>query len=231
MIAATVAQSKQHVYEAPLDRVLEDPLSYLPITAVREFKKGATIIDQVHPSTGLYLIVAGKVAVHRRPESGERPVLVNIYQEDDFFGESALTLEESVETAIALEPAQLMTWTTDEINGICANRPKLGIALLQFIVQRSHSFQKRIESLASDGIERRLGRTLLEFSERFGEPTDDGRMKMIPLTHQLLAEYVGTSREIITHFMAEFREKQFIDYSRRETVVKTASLTDLIRRY
>ena len=231
MITATVAQSKPNVYEASTHSVLEDPLSYLPISVVREFAKRETIFHQALPSTGLYLIIAGKVAVHRTPESGKRPVLVNIYQEDDFFGESALTDEGSMETATALEPVQVMTWTTDEINEICANRSKLGIALLQFIVQRSHSFQRRIESLASDGIERRLGRTLLEFSERFGEPTDHGGMKMLPLTHQLLGEYVGTSREIITHFMAEFREKGFIDYSRRETVVKTTPLTDWLRRY
>jgi hypothetical protein len=42
---------------------------------------------------------------------------------------------------------------------------------------------------------------------------------MIPFTHKLLAQYVGTSREAITLFMNRFRRVGYLDYSRKGNIV------------
>jgi tetratricopeptide (TPR) repeat protein len=47
-------------------------------------------------------------------------------------------------------------------------RPRLAVALLQILVQRSIDFVQRIESFSVDNIARRLARTLIRFWERFG---------------------------------------------------------------
>jgi CRP-like cAMP-binding protein len=36
----------------------------------------------------------------------------------------------------------------------------------------------------------------------------------MPITHELLAKYVGTSREIVTQHMSQLRRKGLLDYSR-----------------
>jgi CRP-like cAMP-binding protein len=38
---------------------------------------------------------------------------------------------------------------------------------------------------------------------------------MMPFTHVLLSQYVGTSREIVTHYMNQFRKQGYVSYSRR----------------
>ena len=38
---------------------------------------------------------------------------------------------------------------------------------------------------------------------------------MIPFTHELLSQYVGTSREIVTHYMNQFRRQGYLRYSRK----------------
>ena len=38
---------------------------------------------------------------------------------------------------------------------------------------------------------------------------------MIPLTHEMLSRYVGTSREIVSHHMNQFRKHGYVTYSRR----------------
>jgi CRP/FNR family cyclic AMP-dependent transcriptional regulator len=205
-------------------RVAVDALEYLPCSALQQFARGQVIYDQNQTSDAFYLIMDGKVKVTRSAES--RTVLVDIYQQDEFFGESTFIGSRHIERATALEPVRAMVWPVDQINLLCMDRPKLGIALLQFLVKRMKDIEGRIESLALDGIQRRLGRTLLRFSERFGEATSDGKVSMDSLTHQLLAEYVGTSREIVSHFMNEFRNTGHVEYSRRTTVVNTAGLTE-----
>ena len=173
------------------------------------------------PSTSLYLIVGGKVKVQRIKDHC-REVLVDIYCTDEFFGYAALIGElDTNEKAVALEEkTNVMVWTGAVVEDFVMRRPRLGIALVQMLTQRCVHFSRRIESFASDNIERRLARTLIHFSERLGHVTgDDGSFEMMPLTHELLAQYVGTSREIVTYYMNQFRRRGHVLYSRKAIVL------------
>lgn len=194
---------------------LEDPLAHLPCSSILEYRRGQLIYDQQQPSTALYLVIDGKVKVSRLSDDGHQ-VVIDIYQPDEFFGESAfLNLEFRPEQATALENTKLMTWSAAEIEEIAAKRPRLAIALLQILAQRSLEFTHRIESFSVDNIARRLARSLIRFSERLGVAEADGSTRMTPFTHELLSQYVGTSREIVTHYMNSFRRQGFLRYSRK----------------
>src|SRR5438105_13740675 len=79
--------------------------------------------------------------------------MVDTYRADEFFGESAfLNLPHRAEHPMALEITRLMRWTAAEIEGIIMKRPRLAVALLQILVQRSIDFKRRIESFSADHI-------------------------------------------------------------------------------
>src|SRR6266536_1689224 len=125
---------------------LEDPLDHLPFPSTLEYRKGRMIYSQDQPSTSLYLVIEGKVKVSRLADDGHQ-VVMDIYQPDDFFGESAfLNLPHRPEQAVALENAKLMAWSTVEIDDIIMKRPRLAVALLQILAQRTMDFTYRIES-------------------------------------------------------------------------------------
>ena len=211
-------------------RGLEDPLAHLPCSTILEYKKGQVIYNQDQPSTSIHLVIDGKVKVCRLADDG-RQVVVDIYQPDEFFGESAfLGLAQRTEIAVALENTKVMTWTTNEIEEITMKRPKLAIALLQLLVQRSMDFGYRIESFSVDNIARRLARTLIRFSERLGLRSDDGSVQMIPFTHELLSQYVGTSREIVTHYMNQFRRQGYLRYSRKGIMLYRDALREWLKQ-
>src|SRR5436305_14444698 len=178
-------------------KVLEDPLAHLPCSSIVEYRKGQMIYNQDQPSTSIYLVIEGKVKISRLADDGHQ-VVVDIYQPDEFFGESAfLSLPHRSEQATALENTKLMTWTATEIEEIVMKRPRLAVALLQILVQRTIDFTHRIESFSVDNIARRLARSLIRFSERLVSTEEDGSVHMAPFTHELLSQYVGTSREIV----------------------------------
>lgn len=211
-------------------RALEDPLAHLPCSTILEYKKGQIIYNQDQPSSSIHLVIDGKVKVCRLADDG-RQVVVDIYQPDEFFGESAfLGLAQRTELAVALENTKVMTWTTNEIEEITMKRPKLAIALLQLLVQRSMDFGYRIESFSVDNIARRLARTLIRFSERLGSRNDDGSVQMIPFTHELLSQYVGTSREIVTHYMNQFRRQGYLRYSRKGIMLYRDALREWLKQ-
>ena len=227
MVSSSIAASPAVV--AP-QRALEDPLAHLPCSTILEYKKGQIIYNQDQPSTSIHLVIDGKVKVCRLADDG-RQVVVDIYQPDEFFGESAfLGLAQRTELAVALENTKVMTWTTNEIEEITMKRPKLAIALLQLLVQRSMDFGYRIESFSVDNIARRLARTLIRFSERLGSKNDDGSVQMIPFTHELLSQYVGTSREIVTHYMNQFRRQGYLRYSRKGIMLYRDALKEWLKQ-
>jgi CRP/FNR family cyclic AMP-dependent transcriptional regulator len=192
-------------------RALEDPLAHLPCSSILEYRKGQVIYSQDQPSTSLYLVIDGKVKVCRLAEDG-RQVVVDIYQTDEFFGESAFLNS-------AAREEQVVT-----------RRPRLAIALMQILVQRSVEFGHRIESFSVDNIARRLARTLIRFSQRLGQNAEDGSVQMMPFTHELLSQYVGTSREIVTHYMNQFRRQGYLRYSRKGILLYHDALKEWLRQ-
>ena len=209
---------------------LEDPLAHLPCSSIVEYRKGQTIYNHDQPSTGLYLVMDGKVKISRMAEGG-RQVVMDIYQRDEFFGESALlNVPHCAEQATALEGTKVMMWTASAIDEIVKRRPRLAVALVQILVQRNINFTERLESFSTDNIQRRLARSLVRFSERFGTPEEDGSVGMMPFTHELLSQYVGTSREIVTHYMNRFRHEGYLQYSRKATILRHKALRDWVRQ-
>jgi len=210
-------------------RPLEDPLAHLPCSSILEYRRGQVIYDQQQPSTAIYLVIDGKVKVSRLADDGHQ-VVVDIYQPDEFFGESAfLNLPQRPEQAMALENTRLMTWSAAEIEEIITRKPRLAVALLQILVQRTIEFTHRIESFSVDNIARRLARSLIRFSERLGVVEADGSVRMAPFTHELLSQYVGTSREIVTHYMNQFRRQGYLRYSRKGIILYRDSFKNWLR--
>jgi CRP/FNR family cyclic AMP-dependent transcriptional regulator len=198
---------------------LSNPLSQLPSPVKREYKRGQLIYSCHEPSTSIYLVIAGKVKLSRVAPDGRR-VVVDIYQAGELFGEAAfLNSTTCDEEAIALENTKVMTWTASDIADFAEQHPRLGLSLMQILARRTVELGDRIESFSADNTARRLARTLIRLSERLGKGTEDGGTRMMPLTHELLSQYVGTSREIVTHCMNQFRREHCVHYSRKDGIL------------
>ena len=199
----------------------EDPLAYLPCSHVLEFPKGDLIYDQSRPPMGLYVVVNGKVRVSQCAPDG-RHVVLDIYQPNEVFGESVFLGQSSgSEEARAWEDSKLMCWTFSKVQQISTNQPGLAMALLQVMVQRTASLNQRIESLCFDNTGQRIVRSLLWLGTRMGTSENDGSVRLMPLKHEFLAQYVGTSRELVTMHMNKLRREGSIRYSRQELILRT----------
>lgn len=195
----------------------EDPLVLLPRRKPQTFEKDQPIYDTQDQAESIFLLVDGAVKISRFSESG-RETVIDVESRESFFGLTAILGEgEGLrgEMAVALETAQVMEWRLDELREIIARTPELGAALMRVVARKLEDADRRIESFATDHIPRRLIKALLRLGERFGEPRGaTGVLHLLPLTHDLLAKHVGTSREIITQHMSRLRRRGLVSYSR-----------------
>jgi CRP-like cAMP-binding protein len=125
----------------------------------------------------------------------------------------------------------LMPWTRDEIEAQIEREPRLGLALAQYFVRQCLALQERIEAMALHKTPERVLLAFAQLADLLGTPQPDGAMRVDSLTHQTIADYVGTSREVVTFQMNRFRRLGLIRYNRRYIDVYSRAVAEALRQH
>jgi CRP/FNR family transcriptional regulator, cyclic AMP receptor protein len=196
------------------DLRIEDALNYLPRKPLQEFPKGRAIYGAQQPSSKLYLVVSGLVKVSTAGKNGCQAV-VRMVAPEGLFGEGALLGQVARrEMAVALDAVKTMAWSVPEIRVQIDREPQLGIALIQYLVGQCQDLEDRIEDMALHRTPERVAISLMRLALSVGGAMPDGATRLPSLTHREIAEYVGTSREIVTFQMNRLRRLGLLRYSR-----------------
>lgn len=190
--------------------------------------KGTLIFSQGEKSDAVYFIESGKVKISVVSPRGREAVLV-ILGTRDFFGEGCLVGQPlRISTAIALEPTTLFRVERDAMLRALASQRTLSEKFIASLLVRNINLEEDLCDQLFNHSERRLARVLLKLA-RMRQP-DTLPDKGIPLlSHETLAEMVGTTRSRITYFMNKFRKMGLIDYN-GELIVRIELLTDVVLR-
>jgi CRP/FNR family transcriptional regulator, cyclic AMP receptor protein len=206
----------------------EEVLNYLPRKMPTAYPRRQTVFDERHPPGAVLLILAGRVKVTLHIRDGSETV-VDIFTAGDFLGErSFLYHVPFAEHGVALDDVTLLAWTPAEIEEHCERHPQLGIRLINLFIQRGIDYQTRLQSFALEGTPERLVRSLLHFADRMGTPSDQDFIAIPPLTHQVIADYVGTTREMINSQMNRLRRDGYLKYSRKGIQIHSRTLRDYL---
>jgi CRP-like cAMP-binding protein len=148
------------------------------------------------------------------------------------FGECALVPAGLAmrQSAVALDRAQAMSWSTEEVQRRVESQPKLALALIEHFAQSNCLLKDRVKMLAGFTTGPRVTFALLQLARESGAPRPDGSLRITGLTHQSIAEYVGTSREIVTSEMNRLRQLGYVSYSRRHLDVFADAMAERQRQ-
>ncbi len=196
------------------------------------YERNQVIYSLEDPADEIYMIESGRVKLTRVSSEGKEKIIA-IYQSGDFFGElcicgGGLKREDQ---AVALEPSGTISFKVQGVLDLVCNKPELALELLVLVCHRLAQYQDQIATLAFDPIPRRLAKALLRLQDSFASTVDEqGQKVSFSLTQEELAKLVGTSREIITTVMTQFREQGLVDYRRRNVVVFPARVEAYLER-
>jgi CRP/FNR family transcriptional regulator, cyclic AMP receptor protein len=190
-----------------------DALDYLPSRPLVTYAKDQVIYSGT--SDSLYEVAAGRVKVLGIP-AGAREAIIKIVSLEGLFGESCLIGGTTVERAVALDEVRLAAWEREEVEQLIEKEPLLGMALIEDLVVTSLDMQDRVQLMASYKTPERVMFTLLQLAQALGEEMADGVIHMGPLTHQLIAQHAGTSREIVSAAMGRLRQLGLLNYTRKD---------------
>jgi CRP/FNR family transcriptional regulator len=208
-----------------------DALNYLPSTRIVEFPRRSVIYEPTRPASRLYLLLSGRVKIFITSSTGVQ-MLLRVATKEEFLGECALVPVETAlrESAVVMDTAQVMSWTSEEVEERIEQEPRLAIALCEYFGRNSTMVRDRIITISNCKTGPRVVTALVQLSRSIGTPTPEGALRLTGLTHQAIAEYVGTSREIVTSEMNRLRRLGYVSYSRLHTDVYASALTEWMRQ-
>ena len=190
------------------------------------FRKGEKIFSQGDHADSIYFIQTGRIKIAVVSAAGKEAVLA-MPGPHEFFGEGALVNQPlRISTAKTLEPSIVFRIEKQAMLRSLYEQPELSEKFMASLLSRNIDLEENLCDQLFNHSEKRLARVLLKLA-RLREHSVAPDTSIPVLSHETLAEMVGTTRSRITHFMNKFRTMGLIDYN-GELKVRTEMLTDLV---
>lgn len=187
--------------------ILNDDLNNICKNIIeKEYCKGSYLFFENEEGTTLYILVSGLVKIYKSDKSGRIKTLAYL-KEGDFFGEMALLDEEERSaSAYVLEDAKVLILNRSDFQKEILDRPLIALKLMKALSTRLRSANKQIEDLTFRNLPGRVASTLLDLCKKYGIESKEGIKINLKLTHQELADMIGTAREVVTSILNDFKK-------------------------
>jgi len=173
------------------------------------YPQGAVLFVEGQAPRGVYVICSGRVKLSTTSRDG-KTLILRIAEPGEVLGLHATVSGKPYElTGETLQPCQLDFIRRDDFLRLLQHHADACLNAAQHLSQNCQSAYEMIRSLGlSHSVSEKLARLLLEWASD-GETTKEGIRIKIALTHEEIAQLIGTSRETVTRVLSEFREKKF----------------------
>ena len=190
-------------------RVSEGDLEELATHLIeRRFPKNATVVEEGLPGDYMYVIRSGRAKVTKASEDG-REKIMNFLETGAFFGDMALLGDETRSASVkTLEDSTLLALSRRDFIDLLRQSPDLALSVIEELANRLRETNEQARSLSFQGVEERT-RNLFERIAR-PEESGSGRLLTPVLTHQQIADMVGTSRETVTRSIKQLKESGWL---------------------
>jgi CRP-like cAMP-binding protein len=196
------------------DSDLEEIASHL---IERRFPKHTTVIEEGLAGDYMYVIQDGRVKVTKASEDG-REKIMNFLEAGSFFGDMAILDNETRSASVkTLEPSRLLALSRRDFMELLRQSPDLALAVIEELTHRLRETNEQASSLSFQGVKERT-RGLFE---RIAQPDDSrGDVRVTPvLTHQQIADMIGTSRETVTRAIKQLKDDAWLSQEGKRYVI------------
>jgi CRP/FNR family transcriptional regulator len=206
-----------------------DPRAHSRRPGIATFSKGEEIFRPGQGGGQVYIVRSGFVRLYKvLPDNrsinlgllGPNTVFA---QEDGYDGLSTGA------TAVAMVDSTISIVDSEDLAGLIAESPDLAVAVVHGMNRRLTELQTLVEHLLLRDTAVRLVTSLYTLAKGFGRPTADGMVAItLPLTHQTLANMIGSNRVTVTRKLIELQRDGFVRSLGRNAI---AVNMDRLREY
>jgi CRP/FNR family transcriptional regulator, cyclic AMP receptor protein len=184
------------------------------------YQKNEIIFFENDNNKKLYTLLSGKVKLSMLSPNGKEKVLT-ILQEGDIFGEISLFDDDPHPlTAEVIEDSRLIIISWADLESIIMKHPNVAIKIITSLSKKTRLLASQVRELVFQDSSGRLASFLLRFAKDFGIEINGGIIIDLILTHQEIANLLGSSRVTVTKLINQFIDENLIKIYKRKIVIK-----------
>lgn len=189
-------------------------------------RRGEPVFRAGEPGRGVFVLRRGRVKVSQRSGAG-REVILWFCGEGEIFGMAEATRGGvRVVNADASEDAVVWSLTTSAFRKFVTQHPSAALLALESFAVRLRDLSGTLVNIVSDDVRLRVVKVILRLGARYGTRRNDRVQVAIPLTHQEIADMIGTTRQTVTGVLNELKRAGVLAFNRHR--IQIASERDLL---
>ena len=175
----------------------------------REAKKGTMLHDGTLDCTGLFLVRDGQLRAYILSEEGREITLYRLFERDMcLLSASCIVHSLQFEVMIAAEKdTSLWVIPADVYKAIMEESPAAANYTNELMASRFSDVMWLIEEIMWKSLDKRIADFLME------EAAIEGSNRL-QMTHETIANHLGTRREVVTRMLRYFQEEGLVKLSR-----------------
>lgn len=175
----------------------------------RRYPTGTVVMEEGMLGDFMYVIWEGRVKVTKASKDGRERIL-DLREAGDFFGELALIDDgPRFASVITLEPTCLLALSRATFLDLLSRSSGLSRAVMHSLTERLRRADEQASSLCFDGARERTWSLLQRLVRR--PRVAGGNLETPPLTHQQIADMIGTSRETVTRAISQLKRMRSLE--------------------
>ncbi len=195
-------------------------------TRMESVSKRTPIFFPGDPSQQIYLLKEGRVKISRISEEG-REVTIALLEPGEIFGELEVLGDTSRDTlAEALDDSKICVIGKRLFLDMVSRKPQFSFRLTKLIGFRMQKIESRVEDLVFKDVPARLAHLLIDLSKEYGQAGPQGILLQIKITHQEIANLIGSIRETVSAILGEFKRDRWIGFEGRQIILLEPDLLE-----
>src|SRR6059058_1218285 len=176
------------------------------------YPKGSLLFVEGEMPRGIFILCSGRAKLTTSSSEG-KTLIVKIAEVGEVLGASATILGKAYEvSAETIEPSQVNFIKREDFLKLLNSHADACMHTAQQLSEKYHSAQREIRSLGlAQTTSEKLAKLLLDWCDAGGEETARGVRLKVLLTHEEIAQMIGTTRETVTRLLSDFKRKKIID--------------------
>ncbi|HET7710310.1 MAG TPA: Crp/Fnr family transcriptional regulator [Thermoanaerobaculia bacterium] len=176
------------------------------------YPKGSILFVEGEQPRGIFILCSGRAKLTTSSTEG-KTLIVKIAEPGEVLGASAAILGKPFEVcAETIEPSQVNFIKRDDFLRFLGGHSEACLHVAQQLSEKYQSAQREIRSLGlAQTTSEKLAKLLLGWCENGGDKTSKGVRLKVLLTHEEIAQMVGTTRETVTRLLSDFKRRKIVE--------------------
>jgi CRP/FNR family transcriptional regulator, cyclic AMP receptor protein len=201
------------------DLSADEQLALSQTVTQEEIRRRRVIYLPGDPGTSVFFANGGRIKISRVTRDGKELTLA--YRgPGELFGELCLVDGgPRQEMAEAMENALITEVPREEFEKLLESHPLMGARLVKILCERRKELETKIEDLVYRDVNAKLAELLLQLGEDYGVDDARGTLLAIKVTHQEMANLIGSTRETVSLTLSQFKRKKLITTEGRKIIL------------